>query len=192
MKLCLNHILFIYTHPFKINSFKTLLLIIVHKYDRCRWILGRNVEVRIQLCGVCSFHSRLYAFRGLNSGHLSCMAKHYTCWTILLTLKSIDIWFMFMSLTISFIVLGFEPKSLNMWFKQSTTEPQTLPEKVFNVTFQGICILWYQFSTIVIIFMLLCRKNNFQSTQVFLNLKCLAKYWQKNDHFTIKTQRNWG
>lgn len=107
--------------------------------------------------------------------------KCSTHWKILFTLKSIDIRFKFTNLTMHFIVLGIEPKSLNVWFKQFTTESHTLPEKVFNITLQRICIHWYQFSIILIIFyvslqkkIILINPNVFKS-QMFE--KILAKKW---------------
>lgn len=116
--------------------------------------------------------------------------KCSTHWKILFTLKSIDIRFKFTNLTMHFIVLGIEPRSLNVWFKQSTTESHSLPEKVFNITLQRICIHWYQFSIILIIFYVsLQNKNNFQLIQMFLNLKCLKRYWQKWSFYNKNTKK---
>lgn len=119
--------------------------------------------------------------------------KCSTHWKILFTLKSTDIRFKFTNLTMHFIVLGTEPRSLNVCFKQSTTESHTLPEKVFNITLQRICIHWYQFSIILIIFYVsLQKKKQFSVNPNVFKSQMFEKILAKNDHFTIKTQRNWG
>lgn len=88
------------------NSFKTILLIIsVYTYNRCKRTLGRNVEVRIQLSGVCSFLSLLYAPWGLNSGHLGGMASTLPL-NNLVDLEINRYLIYVMGLTMPFIMLG--------------------------------------------------------------------------------------
>lgn len=145
----------------------------------CIWILGRMWKSEYNFVeSVLSFHFYMYSRGGIKVV-LAAVQVFYPLKNLVHP-ESIDIWFKFTNLTMHFIVLGTEPRSLNVWFKQSTTESHTLPEKVFNITLQRICIHWYQFSIILIIFYVsLQKKNNFQLIQMFLNLKCLKRYWQK-------------